>query len=76
MTRVNFEHSTGGDYTLNDLKTGDFFLNKEKHLCIYIEETEDFGYKVRYYDFQLQKIDCCYYYNEPVEYLAEVNISY
>ena len=76
MTKINFEHSTGGDYTLSDLETGDFFLNKEKHLCMFIEETEDYGYKACYYDFCLQKIDYNYYYNEPVDYLPQVNISY
>lgn len=73
MTKVNIKGEEPRKQLLGDLKSGDFFLDEDGHLCIYMsDEIENI---VWYYDFCSQR-----HYNhrtdKKVIYLTEVNISY
>lgn len=73
MTKVNFDARNEYEFTLNDLDTGDFFLDNEDHLCVFIERAIE--NTARYYDFHSQKIRCnrC---EAKIKYLERVDISY
>lgn len=73
MTKVSIETKPSDNYTLKDLKVGDFFLDEEKHLCMFVDrEIEDF---VVYYDFHSQRI-CRDLSVTKITYLPYVYITY
>lgn len=73
MTKVSIETKPSDNYRLMDLSEGDFFLDDEKQLCMYVDcDTEGW---ILCYNFRLQKLTR-YLEDMAVDYLDSVYITY